>query len=68
MPVFLPRDQKKSCLDRSLGKNGIQAILQPYNIEAMEAYPVSKVINKLGFNTANPDVLKRQDYRDLASL
>jgi putative SOS response-associated peptidase YedK len=65
MPVILPRDQEKSWLDHNLGKDALQAILQPYSPEGMEAYPVSKIINKLGFNTTNPEVLKRQDYTDL---
>jgi putative SOS response-associated peptidase YedK len=68
MPVILPRDREKTWLDHSPGKETLQAILQPYNPQEMEAYPVSKIINKLGFNTTDPEVLKRYDYPELPPL
>lgn len=40
MPAILPRDQEKSWLNHSLGKDSLQAFLQPNNPEKMEAYPV----------------------------
>jgi putative SOS response-associated peptidase YedK len=68
MPVILPREREKSWLDHSLGKDVLQQLLQPYDPGEMEAFPVSKFINKLGFNTTNPEVLERQDYADLPPL
>jgi putative SOS response-associated peptidase YedK len=68
MPVILRREQEKSWLDHSLGKDALQAILQPFPPEGMAAYPVSRVINKLGFNTTHPQVLERQDYPGLPPL
>ncbi len=65
MPVILPRDKEKIWLETKLDKSTIQAMLQPYPADKMEAYPVSNLINKAGFNTTNPEVITRQDYPDL---
>jgi putative SOS response-associated peptidase YedK len=43
-------------------------MLRPYNADEMEAYPVSNLVNKVGFNTSNPDVINRQEYPELAEL
>ena len=43
-------------------------MLQPYNADEIRVYPVSNLVNKLGFNTSYPDVLNRQEYPDLAEL
>jgi hypothetical protein len=34
----------------------------------MEAYPVSKLVNKLGFNTSNPEVIKQEEYPELSAI
>jgi putative SOS response-associated peptidase YedK len=68
MPVILTRDHEKSWLDHNPGKEPLQALLQPYDPAEMEAYPVSKMVNKLGLNTTNPEILDRQDYPDLPEL
>jgi putative SOS response-associated peptidase YedK len=68
MPVILPKERERYWLDHNLRKDALQALLQPYDPELMEAYPVSKLVNKLGFNTTNPEVLKSQDYPDLPPL
>jgi putative SOS response-associated peptidase YedK len=68
MPVILPRDREKAWLDHNLSKDELQAILQPYDPEKMEAHPVSRIITNLGFNTTDPGVLKARDYAELPSL
>jgi hypothetical protein len=34
----------------------------------MEAYPITKEINKLGYNTRNAEVLKEYSYPELLGL
>ena len=68
MPVILPREQERIWLHNELERDKIQSLLQPYNPDEMEAYPVSKLVNKLGFNTTNPDVLKQQEYPNLPAI
>lgn len=65
MPVILPRDTEKLWLQNDLDKTTLQSMLQPYNANEMEAYPVSRMVNKLGFNITNPEVVTRQEYPDL---
>ncbi len=65
MPCILSRENEKTWLQKELDKDSIQALLQPYDSGEMEAYPVSRMVNRLGYNTDNPAVLKRQDYLDL---
>jgi putative SOS response-associated peptidase YedK len=68
MPVILPREKERLWLEDHLEKDNIQSLLQPYNEAELESYPVSKIINKLGFNTSNPEVLREQEYPDLPDL
>jgi putative SOS response-associated peptidase YedK len=68
MPVILPADRERLWLDGNLDRAGIQALLQPFDAAELEAYPVSNLINKLGCNTTNIDVTKKQDYTDLPEL
>jgi putative SOS response-associated peptidase YedK len=68
MPVIFPRDSEKVWLEDHLEKDEIQSLLRPYDAAEMEAYPVSKIINKLGFNTTNPEVLREQEYPGLAEI
>ena len=65
MPVILPRESEKIWLQNDLDRDKIQSLLQPYNADEMEAYPVPRMVNKLGFNTENPEVIARQEYPDL---
>lgn len=55
-------------LEEHLEKVNVDSLLPPYDPAQMEAYPVSKIINNLGFNTTNPEVLKEQKYPDLPEL
>ena len=68
MPVILSRDKEKGWLETKLDKSTIQKMLQPYPADEMEAYPVSKLFNKLGFNTTNPEVIIKQAYPDLKGI
>jgi hypothetical protein len=34
----------------------------------MEAYPVPRMVNQLGFNTENPKVIDRQEYPDIKGI
>jgi hypothetical protein len=51
-----------------LKKADIESFLKPYNDGEMEAYPVDRSISRLGFNTSDPSVLNKQEYKDLPSL
>ncbi len=68
MPVILPGEKENYWLENNLEKETIQSLLQPYNADEMEAYPVSRTGNKLGFNTTNSEVLESQEYPDLPGL
>jgi putative SOS response-associated peptidase YedK len=68
MPVILPRAAERSWLDGSPYKDSAQSLLRPYNPDEMEAYPVSKIVNRLGFNTTDAEVLKEQQYPELPPL
>jgi putative SOS response-associated peptidase YedK len=68
MPVILPREQERLWLQDGQDRNSLQSMLRPYNADEMEAYPVSRMVNKLGFNTTNPEVIKREEYPELEGL
>jgi putative SOS response-associated peptidase YedK len=68
MPVIFTRDNEKVWLEEHLEKDEIQSLLRPYDAAEMEAYPVSRSINKLGYNTTNPEVLREQEYPGLAEI
>jgi putative SOS response-associated peptidase YedK len=68
MPVILPREKERQWLQDDADKDTIKSLLEPFDETEMEAYPVSNMINKLGFNTTHPEVLERQEYADLPEL
>lgn len=68
MPVILSRENEKKWLYSSLVKEEIASMLEPYDAEKMEAYPVDKSIIRLGFNTSYPDILNIKEYKDLPPL
>ena len=68
MPVILPRESEKRWLDTSLGAVEIELMLRPHDASQMEAYPVDRSILKLGFNTTDPSVLNRKEYKGLSPL
>jgi putative SOS response-associated peptidase YedK len=46
MPVILPRDAYEQWLDPAeRSPDQLQGLLQPYPVELMTAYPVSKLVN-----------------------
>jgi putative SOS response-associated peptidase YedK len=68
MPVILPMDHEKNWIDDNLKQTDIESFLKPYNEDKMEAYPVDRSINRLAFNTSDPSVLNKQEYKELPSL
>jgi putative SOS response-associated peptidase YedK len=68
MPVILPREKEELWLQNNHKKDVLKLMLEPYNANEMEAYPVSRIVNKLGFNTANSVVLTKLQYPDLPDL
>jgi putative SOS response-associated peptidase YedK len=68
MPVILPMDNEKNWIDNNLKKTDIESFLKPYNEEKMEAYPVDRSISRLGFNISDPNVLNKQEYKELPPL
>jgi putative SOS response-associated peptidase YedK len=65
MPVILRREDERIWLQNGLERDNIQSMLQSYNTDKMEAYPVPRLVNKIGFNTENQEVTARQEYPDL---
>ena len=57
----MPREKEKEWLSSGLAKGSIEALLQPFDAEQMEGYPVARIVHDLGFNTTNSEVLERQD-------
>jgi putative SOS response-associated peptidase YedK len=68
MPVILPQEKERLWIKKGIGRDTIQSLLQPYNAAEMEAYPVARNLNKLGFNTTIPEILVKQDYPGLPEL
>jgi putative SOS response-associated peptidase YedK len=68
MPVILSAENERTWLQNDLERDKIQSFLQPYDPGEMEAYPVPKLVNKLGYNTENPEVMARQEYPDLPEI
>jgi putative SOS response-associated peptidase YedK len=68
MPAILPPEKERGWIKGIVDRDSIQSWLAPYQADEMEAYPVSRLVNKLGFNTEHPDVLRRLDYPDLPDL
>jgi putative SOS response-associated peptidase YedK len=68
MPVILSKENEKRWIDNNLDKKEIESMLKPYDTSEMEAYPVDNSISRLGFNTNNPGILNKKEYRDLPSL
>ena len=68
MPVILSAKSERNWLRNDLRKDDMMAMLQPYNADEMEAYPVSKKVREVGLSTENPEVIARQEYQDLPAL
>ncbi|MFC1947313.1 SOS response-associated peptidase [Chloroflexota bacterium] len=68
MPVILKKEYEKQWLEDGLSDDEIKLMLLPYDTDEMTAYPVSKMINKLGVNTTDDTVLKEYEYPELPGL
>jgi putative SOS response-associated peptidase YedK len=68
MPVILKRENERLWIQANLNQESIQSMLQPYNSDEMEAFPVSKQVRLAGFNTTDPEVRRKQDYPNLSAL
>ena len=68
MPVILKRKHEKKWLEDGLSDDSIKSMLLSYDSEEMTAYPVSKMINKLGVNTKDNSVLDEYSYPELPGL
>jgi putative SOS response-associated peptidase YedK len=68
MPVILSGENERTWLQNDLERDNIQSFLQPYDPGEMEAYPVPRLVNKLGYNTENPEFMARQKYPDLTEI
>jgi len=68
MPVILPEKKEKEWLNMNLSKEEIAFFLVPYDEREMDAYTVPNAMNKMGYNTDNPEVLVEYEYSDLPQL
>ena len=68
MPVILPMEKEEKWICNNLKKTDFESLLKPYNQEEMGAYPVDMSVCRLGFNTSDPNVLNRKEYKDLPPL
>jgi len=68
MPVILSKESERTWLQNDLERDKIQSLLQPYNFDEMEAYPVPRLVNQLGLNTENSEVMARKEYPDLPEI
>ena len=68
MPVILQRGNERLWLEEKLDEQTIQSLLCPYDVKDMEAHPITKEINKLGYNTRNAEVLNEYSYPELTGL
>lgn len=61
MPVILPFENEKNWLDPNLSKSDIEHFFHLKNPKA-DAYTISKKINKAGFDSNTPEILKKIIY------
>ena len=67
MPVILAEEDEKKWLEKDLPKDDIDSMLVPFDDAYMEAYSVSKLITARRADNNVPGVMKRFEYRELAS-
>lgn len=63
MPVFISRENEKAWLDRSLTKDDVLDLCQPFQDTAMRAYTVSKLLTTKNINTNISEVLQPMNYQ-----
>jgi putative SOS response-associated peptidase YedK len=65
MPVILRREDEPKWLSDSLDRQGIDALLQPYDESGMEAYTVSRLVSRRDVNNNVPEVMEPCTYPEL---
>ncbi len=65
MPVFIPKEYEKDWLNRSLSKDDVLALCQPFKADLMKANTISKLITTKEAETNVEDVLKLHEYEKL---
>lgn len=65
MPVILAREDERRWLDPGLKKENIEALMEPFDQEGMEAWTVSRIVSKPGANKNVPEAIARFDYKEL---
>ncbi len=65
MPALLHQGDERGWLDASLAMEDIVSMVTPFEDDAMEAYPVSRLILGKGGGTNVPEARKRFDYPEL---
>jgi len=68
MPVILQREDESLWLEDNMDEQRIQSMLSPRDVKEMEAYTVTNVISKLGYNTRNTEVLNEHTYTGLPDI
>jgi putative SOS response-associated peptidase YedK len=68
MPVIIPRDREKLWINHGLGRDSVEEMLKPYSTAAMDAYPVTRAINRRGETAFGPETVREQAYPELAPL
>ena len=68
MPDILSRKNEGTWLQNDLRTEQIISILSSYDTWEMEAYTVSNVFSKIGYNTTASDVFNESYYPELPSL
>lgn len=59
MPLILPADQETRWLQNDLSQSDVESMLNPFDSNQMEAYPISDLISRKGVNSNVPAVQER---------
>jgi len=65
MPVILKPEDEKKWLVNDLDISDINSMLEPYDKQKMEAFPVSRLISGRGRNTNLPEAIAPYHYEEL---
>ena len=65
MPVILQSENERLWLEDNLDEQRIQSMLSPFDVKDMEAYTVTNIISKLGYNARKAEVLNEYSYPEL---
>jgi putative SOS response-associated peptidase YedK len=67
MPVFIPKEYERDWLNKSLSKDDVLALCQPFKGETMKANTISKLITTKEADTNVEDVLKLHQYEKVST-